>query len=54
MPLSEVRLVNIKLIKLSELQLITESGAEGRKKLSQLFSNDQDRLISSLTRQSVI
>lgn len=54
MPLSEVRLVNIKLIKLSELQLITESGAEGRKKLSQLFSNDQDRLISSLTRQPVV
>jgi len=54
MPLSEVRLVNIKLIKLSELQLITESGADGRKKLSQLFSKDQDRLISSLTRQPVI
>jgi len=53
MPLTDVRLVNIKLITLAELKLITELGAEGRKKLGELFQSP-DRLLSSLQRPSVI
>ena len=53
MPLSEVRLVNIKLITLSELKLITDRGAEGRRKLSELFAGD-DRLVSSVKRPAVL
>jgi hypothetical protein len=53
MPLTMVRLVNIKLISLAELRLITERGAEGRKKLSELFIGDA-RLVSSLRRPSAL
>jgi hypothetical protein len=53
MPLSEVRLVNIKLLTLPELGLITELGSEGRRKLSELFVG-RDRLASSLKRSSMI
>jgi hypothetical protein len=53
MPLTDVRLVNIKLITLSELKLITELGAEGRRKLAELFEG-QHRLVSSLTREAVL
>jgi hypothetical protein len=53
MPLTDVRLVNIKLITLSELKLITELGAEGRRKLAELFEGPQ-RLVSSLTREAVL
>lgn len=53
MPLTDVRLVNIKLISLSELKLITDRGAEGRKKLAELL-NDENRLVSSLKRPSVL
>jgi hypothetical protein len=54
MPLTDVRLVNIKLIKLDELKLITESGAEGRRQLAVLFSDEEHRLVSSLARPSVL
>ena len=53
MPLTDVKLVNIKLITLSELKLITELGAEGRRKLSELFEGP-GRLVSSLERQAVL
>lgn len=49
----QVRLVNIKLITLTELKLITDRGAEGRRKLSELLEGD-GRLVSSITRESVI
>ena len=53
MPLSDVRLVNIKLLTLEELQLITDQGAEGRRKLDSLLKGS-DRLWSQLRRQSVV
>eukprot|EP00887_Chlorella_sp_A99_P006459 scaffold3.g6459.t1 len=53
MPLTDVRLVNIKLISVTELKLITDRGAEGRRKLAELFSGP-DRLVSSLRRSSAI
>lgn len=53
MPLTEVRLVNIKLITLAELKLITDRGAEGRRKLSELLAGDS-RLVSSIQRESVL
>lgn len=53
MPLTDVRLVNIKLLTLAELKLITDKGAEGRKRLSELFSGAQ-RLVSTTTRDSVL
>lgn len=53
MPLTDVLLVNIKLLTLPELKLITESGAEGRRKLNELFVGPE-RLVSSLTRPSVV
>ena len=53
MPLTDVRLVNIKLITLSELKLITELGAEGRQKLAELFQ-EQEKLVSSLGREPVV
>ena len=53
MPLTDVLLVNIKLLTLQELKLITEKGAEGRRKLNELFIGPE-RLVSSLTRPSVV
>lgn len=53
MPLTDVRLVSIKLLTLAELKLITDKGADGRKRLSEMFAG-ADRLVSSLQRQSVI
>ena len=53
MPLTDVKLVNIKLITLSELKLITELGAEGRKKLNELFEGPE-RMVSSLVREPVV
>lgn len=53
MPLTDVLLVNIKLLTLPELKLITEKGAEGRRKLNDMFSGPE-RLISSLSRASVV
>ena len=52
MPLTEVFLVNIKLLSLSELRLITDKGTEGRRYLSEAFSGP-DRLVSSLHRTPV-
>ncbi len=49
----QVRLVNIKLISLTELKLITDRGAEGRRKLSELLAGD-GRLVSSINREAVI
>ena len=51
MPLTDVRFVNIKLITLAELKLITERGAEGRRKLAELFEGPT-RLVSALARPS--
>ncbi len=53
MPLTDVRLVNIKLLTLAELKLITDKGAEGRKRLSELFSGPS-RLVSTTNRESVL
>lgn len=53
MPLTEVRFVNIKLITLAELKLITDRGAEGRRKLSELLEGEA-RLVSSVQRESVL
>lgn len=54
MPLTEVKLVNIKLLTLAELKLITDRGAEGRRRLSELFATDHNKLVSSLNRASVV
>ena len=53
MPLTEVKLVNIKLLTLAELKLITDRGAEGRRRLSELFSGPE-KLTSSLHRASAV
>jgi len=53
MPLTDVLLVNIKLLTLPELKLITDQGAEGRKKLSEAFTGSS-RLVSSMRRKSQI
>lgn len=53
MPISDVRLVSIKLLTLAELALITEVGAEGRRKLDEIFRGQQ-RMISSLDRPSAL
>ena len=53
MPLTDVLLVNIKLLTLQELKLITERGAEGRQRLDRLFTGPE-RLVSSLSRPSVV
>ena len=53
MPLTDVLLINIKLLTLQELKLITEKGAEGRQKLNEAFKGPE-RLVSSLRRKSVI
>lgn len=51
MPLTDVLLVNIKLLTLPELKLITDHGADGRKQLSEAFSG-ASRLVSSMHRKS--
>ena len=53
MPLTEVLLVNIKLLTLSELRLITDKGTEGRRQLSEAFAGP-DRLVSSLHRAPLV
>ena len=53
MPLTEVKPVNIKLLTLAELKLITDRGADGRRRLSELFAGP-DRLVSSLHRASAV
>lgn len=53
MPLTDVRLVNVKLIQLQELKLITDLGAEGRTQLARLFPAE-DKSISSLHRLPVV
>eukprot|EP00891_Asterochloris_glomerata_P004539 jgi/Astpho2/4539/Aster-x1258 len=53
MPLTDVNLVNIKLLTLRELQLITEKGPGGRQQLNEVFDGPE-RLLSSLKRQSAI
>ena len=53
MPLTEVKLVNIKLLTLAELKLITDRGAEGRRRLSEVFAAPE-RLVSSLHRASAV
>ena len=53
MPLTDVLLVNVKLLTLGELGLITERGAQGRAALDAAFRG-AGRLVSSLTRPSVV
>jgi len=53
MPLTDVKLVNVKLIKLPELKLITSMGADGRTQLAHLFSGE-NVLVSSLKRETVV
>lgn len=53
MPLTDVRLVNVKLIQLQELKLITDLGADGRSQLARLFPTEE-KSISSLHRPSVV
>ncbi len=52
-PLTDVLLVNIKLLTLAELKLITDRGAEGRRRLSEVFAGPE-RLVSSLHRASAV
>ena len=52
-PLTDVLLVNVKLLTLGELGLITERGAAGRAALDQAFRG-AGRLVSSLARPSVV
>lgn len=55
MPLTDVILVSIKLLQLPELQLISDRGAAGRRRLADLFCQDPDKaVVSSLNRPSVI
>lgn len=54
MPLTDVRLINIKLITLSELKLITDRGAHGRRRLAELFAQQPGVLASSLDRPAVL
>jgi hypothetical protein len=54
MPLSTVKLVNVKLIQLTELAVIVNRGAEGRAHLANLFSGDKEKTVSSLRRDPVI
>ena len=53
MPLTDVLLVNIKLLTLKELKLITEKGTDGRRRLSDAFTGAA-RLVSSAQRKSVL
>ena len=53
MPLTDVLLVNVKLLTLGELGLITERGAAGRAALDQAFRG-AGRLVSSLARPGVV
>ncbi|KAK9796637.1 hypothetical protein WJX73_006128 [Symbiochloris irregularis] len=53
MPLTDVVLVNIKLLTLNELKLITDKGTEARRRLSDTFTGPT-RLVSSAYRDSVI
>ena len=53
MPLTDVLLVNVKLLTLGELGLITERGAAGRAALDAAFRG-AGRLVSSLARPSVV
>ena len=55
MPLSTVKLVNIKLIQLPELAMIVNRGAEGRAHLANLFAaNASEKTVSTLIRSSVV
>lgn len=53
MPLTDVLLVNVKLLTLDELATITARGAEGRAALDASFAG-RDRLVSSLARGSMV
>lgn len=52
--LSEIKLVNIKLLTLTELQYVAENGPEGRARLSQLLNEQGNPTYSFLDRPSVI
>jgi hypothetical protein len=52
--LSEIKLVNIKLLTLAELEYAAQNGPEGRTRLAQLFKEQGNPTFSSLDRPSVI
>jgi hypothetical protein len=52
-PLSQIRLVNVKLLTLSELDHVIEHGAEGRHDLARRFAAQGSPLMSSLDRPAV-
>lgn len=53
-PLSEIRLVNVKLLTLAELEFVLQGGAAARTDLAKRFAKQGDPLASSLDRQSVV
>jgi Suppressor of fused protein (SUFU) len=54
LPCAEVRLASIKLLTAKELDFILEHGAEGRRKLVELFQEQGSHHLSSLDRSSVV
>ncbi|MGH3727573.1 MAG: hypothetical protein ACRDTU_02345 [Micromonosporaceae bacterium] len=53
-PLSEIRLLNVKLLTLHELEYVAEHGYPGRQKLAKRLAVQGDPLVSTLDRPSVI
>ncbi|MFO0614601.1 MAG: hypothetical protein U0414_18595 [Polyangiaceae bacterium] len=53
-PLSKIRLVNVKLLTLSELAFVVQGGESARAELAKRFGEAPDPLTSSLTRASVV
>ncbi len=53
-PLSEIRLVNVKLLTRKELDHVAAGGTEARHELAERFAAQGDPLVSSLDRESVI
>ncbi len=53
-PLSTIRLVNVKLLTLDELEFILEGGASARNDLAARFEQTPDALVSSLHRDSIL
>ncbi|MCG3132933.1 MAG: hypothetical protein HMLKMBBP_00019 [Planctomycetes bacterium] len=54
LPLEPVRVVNVKLLTLAELEYAAKHGAEGRAELARRFQSTPGAQRSSLTRPSVI
>lgn len=52
--LEDVKMVNVKLLTLAELNYVTLNGAEGRNKLAELLMKQENATLSSLSRTSVV